>query len=101
MNLTPIQNLKDLEKALGRLLIPDSRIIKESEILIKNFTKDSTCLPAFFQIIEKKTEISTGVRHMAATLMRQKIKTQWKKLDLKLKDALKNGLLQLIMNEPQ
>eukprot|EP01080_Neovahlkampfia_damariscottae_P001706 gene1706-475_t len=96
-----IKNLKDLEISLGKLLIPDSRIIKESENLIKKFSKDPSCLPAFFQIILKKTEISTGVRHMAATLMRHKVKSQWKKLDPKLQDGIKNGLLQIIIEEPQ
>jgi hypothetical protein len=100
-NLTNITNLNELEFSLGRLLIPDSRIIKESEALLKNFTKDAKALPAFFQIIEKNKEISTGVRHMAATLMRHRVKYLWKKLDSNIQEGIKNGLLQLIINEPQ
>lgn len=96
-----INNLSQLEEVLQKLLIPDSKVIKEAEAILKNFTSNKACLLGFFSLLQKQKEVSVGVRHMSSILMRHKISSLWKKQDQTTQENIKRGLLEIVIQEPQ
>jgi hypothetical protein len=96
-----ISNLEQLESVLKKLLMPDSKVIKDAEAVLKVFTSSPNCILPLFTLLTKPNEVSTGVRHMASIIVRHKMEDFWSKLDDNTHEGLKNGLLEVLVKEPQ
>ena len=95
-----IMSNKNLEDVLQKLLISDSKVIQEAETILKEFSKQPNCIPSFFQVLQNLNS-STGVRHMSAILMRQKISKFWKILHLNITTTIKTTIFDVLLKEPQ
>ena len=91
-----ITNVHELEQVLGGLLIPNSQVVQAAEQILRNFTADARCLPAFFTTLQASH--NPGVRQMAAIMMRSYVKL-WNSIDEQSKNTIKVGLLDCLLKE--
>jgi hypothetical protein len=91
-----ITNVHELGQVLAALLIPHSQTVQRAEEILRNFTTEPRCLPAFFTTMQSSSNV--GVRQMAAVMMRSCIKL-WTQLDDTSKETIKGGLLECLIKE--
>lgn len=97
----PITNSKELEVLLSKLLLNDTNSIQQAEKQIGKFSENPICVPALYQLIQRGTQVSTGIRHLAAIVLKQNLPNHWKKIDESTANFLKGSILQTMLKEPQ
>jgi len=100
MNNT-ITNSKELEVVLSKLLLNDTKCIQQAEEQVGKFSENPICVPALYQLIQRGTQVSTGIRHLAAIVLKQNLPKHWKKIDESTANFLKGSILQTMLKEPQ
>eukprot|EP01134_Creolimax_fragrantissima_P003802 CFRG3802T1 len=96
--MTSDQDTVVLEGLLCQLLTPDNDVIQRATVEIKRILKSPAGLQTLVTVI--CTSNNEGARQMGATLLKQRIASSWMKLTPDFKQAIKDALLHLVLNDP-
>ncbi|KAI9636830.1 putative importin beta-4 subunit [Dioszegia hungarica] len=94
--------MSTLQQLLAATISPDTNIIKQATTQLNTqFYKNSTCIPALYEI--SCTDQNQAVRQLAAVELRKRISQAdgrlWKKVDAQLRQQMKDSLLQRLIGE--
>ncbi|XP_018577628.1 importin-4 [Anoplophora glabripennis] len=90
-----------MEEILSKLLVANSKTIQEGTKELKEAFKKPGAIPALCDVIV--TSANPQIRQSAAVLLRRKLgkKRQWSKLNVELRNRIKQGMLQALVNEQE
>lgn len=88
----------DVENLLEAALTPDSVVIRAAEVRLKEVTRTLEGCGLLLQVLNRVSSAPT-VRQLAATLLRRHLPRHWDLAAGGEKLAVKNGLLQLLVEE--
>ncbi|XP_049818951.1 importin-4-like isoform X2 [Aethina tumida] len=90
-----------MEPILEKLLVSDSKIIQEGTKELREAFKKPEAIPALCDVIV--TSQNSQIRQSAAVLLRRKLgkKRQWSKLHVDIRQRIKQGMIQALVNEQE
>ncbi|KAJ8924603.1 hypothetical protein NQ315_000753 [Exocentrus adspersus] len=90
-----------MEEILSKLLVANSKTIQEGTKELKEAFKKPEAIPALCDVIV--TSPNPQIRQSAAVLLRRKLgkKRQWSKLNVEMRNRIKQGMLQALVNEQE
>ncbi|XP_060535658.1 importin-4-like isoform X2 [Cylas formicarius] len=90
-----------MEDILAKLLVPNSNTIHEGTKELKEAFKRPEAIPALCDVIVGSS--NSQIRQSAAVLLRRKLgkRRQWNKLNLDLRNRIKQGMIQALVNEQE
>ena len=93
-------DVAQLEQMLAELQVPDTAVIKQTEEKLRSVLKNPASLQALFVVLTTSQNVFN--RHIAAVVMRMRIKGHWQKnLDDTMRGQFKEGVLSMLGNEPE
>ena len=92
------QVLSTVEQALLSLTAPNTNIVRQGEIFLKQYMKTPDCIVGFLTHIQRSQNVS--VRQLAAVLLRMVVNKHWEGLNNNIQVNLKSTLISMLVNEP-
>ena len=100
-----MSHVTSLREAMVRLTtVPDTAVIKLAEQQIKKCLASPSCISALMTLLTTYDDATAGgmaVRQLSAVLLRMKIGKYWDMLGEELQGAVRRGLLEALVKEPQ
>ena len=90
--------LSTVEQALLSLTAPNTNIVRQGEIFLKQYMKTPDCIVGFLTHIQRSQNVS--VRQLAAVLLRMVVNKHWEGLNNNIQVNLKSTLISMLVNEP-
>lgn len=90
---------QELEKLLAQLTEPDSAVIQQATVQLKQAFKDPAIIPALCAVISGSQ--NSQIRQTAAVMLRLRVKKHWKKINPNDRESLKAVVLQAFMQETE
>ncbi|XP_061614614.1 importin-4 [Phyllopteryx taeniolatus] len=90
---------EELEQILLRMTQPDSAVIQQATIQLKQVFKDPAIIPALCAVMRGSQ--NPQIRQSAAVMLRQRVKKQWRKISDADRECLKVVVLQAFMQETE
>ncbi|CAG9821795.1 unnamed protein product [Phaedon cochleariae] len=90
-----------MEDILSKLLVSNSKTIQEGTKELKEAFKKPEAIPALCDVLVTSTH--PQIRQSAAVLLRRKLgkKRQWSKVNIEIRNRIKQGMLQALVNEQE
>lgn len=90
-----------MEDIIAKLLVADNATIQQGTKELKEAFKNPEAVPALFQLIVSAA--NPQIRQTAAVLLRKKLGKRhvWSKVDINIRNVIKQGMLQALVNEPE
>lgn len=90
-----------MEGILAKLLVPNSNTVHEGTKELKEAFKKPEAVPALCDVIV--TSSNPQIRQSAAVLLRRRLgkRRQWQKLNIDIRNRIKQGMLQALVNEQE
>ncbi|KAG5873993.1 hypothetical protein JTB14_030951 [Gonioctena quinquepunctata] len=90
-----------MEDIISKLLVANNKTIQEGTKELKDAFKKPEAIPALCDVLV--TSLHPQIRQSAAVLLRRKLgkKRQWSKLNMEIRNRIKQGMLQALVNEQE